>query len=362
MDQIQVLFDRQDRLYRFEEEVTGRVVLHAKSDLTYTQVLITHAWRSHGRGNRETGDHTPTQLAGGTFIRKGETVELSFHFKAPRGPVTYHGHYLNVDWYLAASAERDPRRILYCEQDFLLLPGEPAGPVVLGNKEVDLDDLPPRLPQEPERLQDLTELTVDSPARRLRHSEIIKDALGALFIVFFFVAVAWAAQAGPPGSAIGIIVILLSGFAAVQSFIWRPGSHGSPDKSKFMLREMYPKPDTVHRGSRVNCRLKFQARENVYLRDVEAFICAKERVTVLRATALVTLEHEISRKGFVKTFDEELSAGMTVSFECSLPVQADAPASFVSRNNALEWFVEVRVNSRGQSGLTERIPVIVLPG
>jgi hypothetical protein len=100
MHQMQVLFDRADRLFRFGDEVTGRVVTVAGSDLRCRKVRISYSWRTHGKGDRDKGGADKLMLAEEVFLTKGERQDFSFRFKVPVGPVTYHGHHLNVDWYV----------------------------------------------------------------------------------------------------------------------------------------------------------------------------------------------------------------------------------------------------------------------
>jgi hypothetical protein len=124
------------------------------------------------------------------------------------------------------------------------------------------------------------------------------------------------------------------------------------------------KPDMIYAGSQANFHVDFQTKSDVYLRDIAVTIYAQERVGSAFSTnpASVVIDHRITHeKTFLKPFDELLTAGRWVTFDCALPVAADAPPSFVSENNVLEWFVKVRLDFKGWPDWVESIPITILP-
>jgi hypothetical protein len=203
--EIQITFDRLDRLYRSGETVSGKVVLQPDADRTYSKIWLTYRWRTHGKGDRDEGPEQSLALAEEQYVGAGERREYPFSFPAPNGPVTYHGHYLNVDWYLTAHAQRGPVSHVKSEQDFLLLAGDPTGPVVLGTKppskeplEVPLKGLPVRSATEPSRPYDLVEVKGAEIPKQLPQpvgSSIGQwGTIGIIAVIFVpLLVVAWAA-------------------------------------------------------------------------------------------------------------------------------------------------------------------------
>jgi hypothetical protein len=205
--ELQIIFDRPDRLYRFGESVSGKVLLQPDSDQTYSQIWLTYRWRTHGKGDRDEGPEQSLALALAEkqYVRAGESREFPFSFQAPNGPVTYHGHYLNVDWYLTAHAQCGPLSHLKSEQDFLLQAGDPTRPVVLGTKptskeplEISFKALPPRPAAEPSRSDDLVEVKGAEIPKQLPQpvgsSTTQWGTIGIIAATFFLLlVVAWAA-------------------------------------------------------------------------------------------------------------------------------------------------------------------------
>lgn len=349
MDDVQVLFDRTDRLYRFGDQVRGTMIINAAWDFTCSEVQISYSWRTHGRGDRDKGPESSITLSAVKIpLRKGEHREFPFRFDVPMGPVTYHGHKLNVDWYLTAYARRGAASALTCEEDFLLLGREPIGAAVRGNNEIAPDDFPRPSFQEMPLPSGLQELHVGGRPQESPWLPMLWTAsiFGALFWAIF--------QHGP-------IIVWAYAIAATVIGILVIAFNANAYKRKLDVSEPSVEPGIVYPGGRVNCRLDFRVKQDVYLHSIEASIYAKEQVTFAQGTTSQTEQHEVSRRSFARTFDEQLSSGRSIIFECPLPVPADAPPSFKSGHNVVEWFVDLRVNLQGWPGLTRKFPITVLP-
>ena len=128
---LKVVVDRPDKKYKFGETVTGVVEVRVNKECRCRKLTLTREWRTHGRGNRVSGDKKDTILYEGTWS-PGEEISYSFEIDLPNGPTTYHGHYLNVDWYIKARADIpwaiDPK----AETEVLLDPGEDAQEINYG--------------------------------------------------------------------------------------------------------------------------------------------------------------------------------------------------------------------------------------
>src|SRR5690554_6767376 len=108
--------------------IRGVVTVAVDSDVKCNGLSVDLVWRTHGRGNR------CSQIATGLILFEGQWTagqEISYPFELtlPNGPMSYHGHYLNVDWYVLARADIpwaiDPK----AEQEILLEPGAQFEPM-----------------------------------------------------------------------------------------------------------------------------------------------------------------------------------------------------------------------------------------
>lgn len=351
---LRVLFDRQDRCYRFGDEISGRVAIDAKSDFTLSKAWVTYRWRTHGRGNRDVGLGLVLALAGEkTSLRAGEHSDLPFSFKAPNGPVTYHGRYLNVDWYIIAHAIGPRGRVFESEEDFLLLGGLTTGPIILGDQKVGVRDLPPRSSEELPISQGFMEIKAGRPRIRRQVDYI-------LLPVTFVVALVLAAYL--PGSdtyqfAFALVItvavgILLAGLRRVIRHAY---------KRKLEVGGLWVNPTSVCAGGQVVCHVDFRAKGEVHLGGIRATLYAQESVTRPSGTTVTTDYHVVKQRTFERPFNERLSPGTQILIDCAVPVEQDASATFVSKNNRLDWFVKVQVDLKRWPDWVETFPITVLP-
>lgn len=114
-------FDRAGRTYHFGETVGGTVQVQVNSKCHCRWLGLEWQWRTHGRGDRDEGPKISLKLFEGNW-EAGETYCYPFRFATPRGPATYHGTYLNVDWYLKTAADMERESGPSVEKEFLLTP------------------------------------------------------------------------------------------------------------------------------------------------------------------------------------------------------------------------------------------------
>jgi hypothetical protein len=121
---IRIDFDKPDRTYHGGEQVTGKVRISVNQDIQCNGIVLTHYWKTHGRGNTDQGPKTKIQLSELVPLQAGENLTLPFEFKADLWPLTYHGNYINVDHYVHVGIDVpwaiDPKQ----EEDYILVAGE----------------------------------------------------------------------------------------------------------------------------------------------------------------------------------------------------------------------------------------------
>lgn len=113
-------FDQAERNYLPGETISGMVHVRVNKDCVCTKIFLRMAWRTHGKGNRNTGGKQEFAFVENATLTAGEDHRFPFMFSAPNGPLSYHGELVNIDWYLTASVDipwaRDPK----AEEEFVL--------------------------------------------------------------------------------------------------------------------------------------------------------------------------------------------------------------------------------------------------
>jgi hypothetical protein len=119
---VEVILDASEPAYEAGAEITGRVIVRASKDVEPKALVIEQLWRAHGRGNTHE-EVLAVQREPGGLWRADTVTEVPFRFVCPSRPVTYHGHYINVDHYVKARVDvawaTDPRG----ETDYVVIPG-----------------------------------------------------------------------------------------------------------------------------------------------------------------------------------------------------------------------------------------------
>ena len=121
---ITIDFDRDDATYRGGETVSGTARVTVNKDLTSKGITLSHFWKTHGRGNTNTGEVHEEILASDAQLVAGETFKFPFSFEADVEPITYHGTLINVDHFVKIQVDvpwaRDPK----LEAEYILRPGK----------------------------------------------------------------------------------------------------------------------------------------------------------------------------------------------------------------------------------------------
>ncbi|MEM8712478.1 MAG: sporulation protein [Planctomycetota bacterium] len=81
------------------------VTVHVECDgpLTCKALTLTRLWRTHGKGNRDSGGKEAMVLFSGDWTAGRHSYPATVTF--PGTPETYHGETVNVDWFLEARAD-----------------------------------------------------------------------------------------------------------------------------------------------------------------------------------------------------------------------------------------------------------------
>jgi len=109
--QIMILLD-ESQPHMAGEPISGTVVVSCEKETTCSALVVRCLWKTHGRGNVETGDVDQKTLFEGTW-QAGQKLSYPFRLDTARWPPTYYGTYVNVSHYIVAQAQipwtRDPK-------------------------------------------------------------------------------------------------------------------------------------------------------------------------------------------------------------------------------------------------------------
>ncbi len=118
-----VLFDREDRTHRPGEKVRGKIEVKVNKEVTCKALGVEFCWQTHGKGDRDAKSIDKMVLSEKKWM-VGSSLAFPFEFTVPRRPLTYHGNYLNIDYYIKARADIswaiDPK----AEEEIIVAPGK----------------------------------------------------------------------------------------------------------------------------------------------------------------------------------------------------------------------------------------------
>lgn len=101
---LRIKLDDPSRVYTTGDRITGQVEVHATAEVKCKALTIRTDWKTHGRGNVDSAKGIDVKLFEGTF-EAGQQYAYPFAIEVEDGPSTYHGHYLNIDHYVAAEVD-----------------------------------------------------------------------------------------------------------------------------------------------------------------------------------------------------------------------------------------------------------------
>lgn len=101
---ISIDFFRPDREFFTGQSIQGWVRVSVNKRIKCRGLNLNAYWKTHGRGNTTRQNYFQQNLFTGDW-EVGETYEYPFEFQPPVSPQTYHGHYLNIDHFVAVRAD-----------------------------------------------------------------------------------------------------------------------------------------------------------------------------------------------------------------------------------------------------------------
>jgi hypothetical protein len=301
-------------------KISGVVRVVVDADVKCTGLEVTSGWKTHGRGNVASDDAGKATLFTGEW-RAGENAEYRFELPIADWPPTYHGHYLNIDHYVAARARVpwgfDPK----AATPFIMRPScGPEGATV--------------------------------PKKVTEVKGILGCIVGIVILGFVGGILAAIVAAGP--FSLFFLLLPLGGFGFWFFRVFLP---------KYLLGEVQYQlsPETVSPGDSVTGELTIRPRKNVPINCVTLHFQAREQCVSGSGSNRTTHKNVFFEK--LETLQEAttLRSGNEHRFPLSVKLPEDAPHSVDLDDNDLIWSATLRVDIPRWPDWVKEIPLLVVP-
>ena len=306
---ITIDFDRDDATYRGGETVSGTARVTVNKDLKSKGITLSHFWKTHGRGNTNTGEVHEEILASDAQLVAGETFTFPFSFEADVEPITYRGTLINIDHFVKIQVDvpwaLDPK----LEAEYILLPGKS-----------------PVLP-EPED-----------------EGEETPTALWLKIIMWMVV----------------ISILVAFSFFVVPYMIYAYIKN-SMIKRRLGEIELETVPQRIGPGGNWTGTLRFTPKRDVPINGITARLVCEERAVSGSGTNKTT--HRKKLYDEIVSFEPEglLLTGQPYEKELEVPFPETDAYSFVSGSNNINWSIEIRIDLPGVPDWKETEFATVVP-
>lgn len=303
--QIVITFDRPDRVYFGGEKVRGVAKVIVNEDTKGNGIRLTHRWRTHGRGNADSGPEEAILLAPAQQLMAGEQMEFPFEVTAPTHPVTYRGHLIFLDHYIRVDVEVPWARNPWAEEEYIVRPGQQP-PQMTGSRDQVISLKPP-----------------------------VPEAGMAGKIVLWLVAIVLL------GFVAAFAFFLLPVIAAVALYFWlrklavaaRTGNVQVSMPHR-IVAPAEPWPVSIH----------FTPRKSFQVNGIFVQIVGKESATSGSGSNKTTTTHELFSERYVLREAGFLMADATVDEKLVIPFPDTRAFSLEQSDNTIKWTAEVRID------------------
>lgn len=298
-------------------KLQGHVVVNAEQPIHTKAVTVELAWRTHGKGNRARAEIARQTLFAGELE---STEHLPFEFTLPNGPLTYHGVFINVEWFVRARVDLnwaiDPK----AEAIFSLRPGNRA-------------DLPY------EHGATLPSLGPEDGPEGSTGSTQAKPIVLILLFASVTLAVVGLQQSDFMFLLAGCAVALITA-AVVFLALKRRVAERRIGAVQLNLSTFEPRP-----GDSIQVAVTLSPTRSITLNGVTAVLRGYERAVTGSGTRTSTHTSEFHRQQqSLMEGPQQLSPLEPGRFVTAVTIPLDAPPSFYAADNQVCWVIDVRLD------------------
>ena len=300
--QISITFDRSDRVYYGGETVRGTVRLLVDEQTKSNGVKLTHRWKTHGRGNSDSGLPDEIILVEPRILQAGEQLEFPFAITSPSHPVTYRGHLVYIDHYVRVDVDVPWAKNPCAEEEYELRPGI----------------RPELFTGERSKVVSLTAQTAETSV-----GPIGKIILGSI-LALLLVAVAMTA------------LFLLPIILIVVGFIW---VRKKALKSRLGEVEVSVPHVVVAPTEDWTFGIRFTPRKSFVVNSIYAELIAEESATSGSGTNKTTHKHKVLTEKHILREGGLLDPEALVDEKITITFPATNSYSFELSDNSLKWTI-----------------------
>ena len=358
--------DQSNEVFHPGDTISGHVVVETDSDVRCDGLDVVLNWRTHGRGTVATGTVNTLRLFSGEWTG-ATTLRYAFQFTVPDGPVTYHGHYLNVAWFVNAQADIPWKFDPKAEVEFTLASG--TEPHQQANWESQFaDGYQPDLADAIAEAQAATGAGSASmsaggggnPIHDLRARMSGNPSgkamgvgclvIGGILLLAFVGAFGmWAldgvnkARSGNWGDAIPGLVVAAVMTLVILGLLWSIISSRML-KSRFGTIDHQVEPDRVKPGESVTVRVSFTPEKDTVINQAVVQLVGIEEVVSGSGTNRTTRRHGVHDEEIELSPERRLMARQPVILETELRIPDTAPPTFKASRNELKWKLQTQMD------------------
>ena len=308
--QISITFDRSDRIYYGGETVNGQVRLLVDQQTKSNGVKLTHRWKTHGRGNSDSGLPDEIILVEPRILQAGEQLEFPFAVTSPTHPISYRGHLVYIDHYIRVDVDVPWAKNPYAEEEYELRPGI----------------RPELFTGERNKIVSLTAQTAETNV-----GPIGKIILWSI-LAFILVVVAMTAMFLLP------IILVVGGFIWVKK---------KALKSRLGEVEVLVPHVVVAPNEEWTFGIRFTPRKSFVINSIYAELIAEESATSGSGTNKTTHKHKVLTQKHVLREGGPLQHEQLVDEEVTITFPGTKAYSFEYSDNSLKWTVNFCIDIPG---------------
>jgi len=310
---IRVELDREDRVYRVGDHVKCLVHVDVDQAVSCDGLLARVSWYTHGRGNGDSGGNREHILFKGEWQAGSHVYPCEFDLDS--GPLSYHGHNINIDWQVEARADIpwaiDPKD----SAEFILERGQDC----------------PQLYAEKVQL-DRNTLSNGKSLWLFLTIPLIFSGVGAykvasnwrindIFDMLFWIAL--------------VAVVLTVSFFVVRN---------SLAQRKLGKVTVSVDPKALNPGELTEVSVSFSPRVMIALNGIMAQLVAKEVAISGSGTNRKTHTHTFHREEFPLIGKIRLEQGRQARYQTKVMVPKNAHHTFIADDNRIQWQVELTID------------------
>lgn len=301
---IRLEFDRENRTYKGGEIVKGLVYVRVNKEVECKDLMIRLFWQTHGKGNKDS-ETVSEKTESASHWEAHQEYTYPFQFQLPAIPLTYHGHYINIDTYIQArvgiSWGKDPK----VTEEVLVQPGVE---VEKDTKDTDSLDLDASMGRKRKALRDFLPNTITS-------------VLAVLFVILVLIYLL---------PIIGLI--LLIGLVSLNKEIRSVCAERRLGTVQVNLER-----ERAYPGQTFFVQVAFSAIQPVSVESIYAVVQGQEICSSGSGTSVRNFNHVLFKENI------ELSSTNQNEYQGKIKIPDTNAYSFEAPDNHIKWLVKIYV-------------------